>query len=256
MGGPKTNGKYMDKVIINLIRKLKGKNRQDLVDLLVGCRSGTEETTNYGSYFNRFISGFIIFAPIKKYQELQKISDKDRGIILECALELYPKSEELEIGFINIKSLQDENKISENKALADSWLKRAKNKLDDGKQSLEKWQYSEAISSFQECIELSLKAVSLLLLDKYSKDHKFDEKEFREVLNEIPYALENLEFHKLYLYSRFWSNFYTTAKYGLENLGKGAEKLFGKEESELAQKHADKCYFASKQLENYLQNPW
>jgi len=246
----------MDKAIIQLIRKLKDRNKGDLAKLLTGCRSGIEETDQYGSYWNQFISGFIIYAPTRSYQELRKISEEDRNRILECVLELYPKSEDIEIRFLNVKPLQDENKVSENKALAESWLKRAKNKLDEGKQSSTSWKYAEAISSFQECIEFSLKAVSLLLLDKYPRDHKFDEKEFKEVLNQIPETLEQFEFHKLYLYSRFWSNFYTVAKYGLENFGIGAEKLFGKEEAELAQKHADKCYFASNQLENYLENPW
>jgi len=36
----------------------------------------------------------------------------------------------------------------------------------------------------------------------------------------------------------------------------GAEKFFGNEEAELAQKHADKCYFASMQLKNYMDHPW
>ncbi len=246
----------MDKAIIQLIKKLKEKNRNDLAKLLIGCRSRIEETEQYGSYWNRFLSCFIIYAPKERYQKLQKISEEDRSIILECLLELYPKSEKLEIGFFDFRFLPNEDQIKENVALANSWLIRAKNKLDEGKQSLTSWKYSEAISSFQECIEFSLKAISLLLLDKYPKDHKFDEKEFKEVLKKIPEALEYLDFHKLYLYSRFWSNFYTVAKYGLENFGIGSEKLFEQEEAGLAQKHADKCYFAAVQLKNYLENPW
>lgn len=246
----------MDKNILNLIKKLKDKNRSDLSDLLKGCRSGTEETTQYGSYYNRFISGFIVYAPVARYRELQGISEKDKNLILKCVIELYPKSEELEIGFLNIKLLPDEDKIKENHSLADSWIKRANNKLDEGKRSVEHWKYAEAISSFQECIELSLRVRSLLLLDKFSKDHKFDEREFKEVLDKIPDALANQDFHKLYLYSRFWSNFYTIAKYSLENFGIGAEKLFSKEEADLAQRHAGKCYFASMQLKNYMEHPW
>ena len=246
----------MDKNILNLIKKLKDKNRSDLSDLLKGCRSGTEETTQCGSFWNKFLSGFIVYAPTDKYRKLQELPEADKNLILQCVLELYPKSEELEIGFLNIKPLPDENKIKENHALADSWLKRANNKLDEGRQSISKWRYAEAISAFQECIELSLKADSLLLLDKFSKDHKFDEKEFKEVLDKVPDALANQDFHKLYLYSKFWSNFYTIAKYGLENFGIGAEKLFGQEETDLAQKHAEKCYFASLQLKNYSEHPW
>lgn len=246
----------MDKAIIQLIKKLKDNNKSDLAKLLIGCRSGTEETDQYGSYWNKFLSCFIVYAPSEKYQKLQKTYQEDRSAILQCILELYPKSEELEIKSLDFKLLPNEDKIKENEALADSWLKRANNKLNEGKQSLTNWRFAEAISSFQECIEFALKVISLLLLDQYPKDHKFDEKEFKKVLNEIPEALENLEFHKLYLHSRFWSNFYTVAKYGLENFGIGAEKLFGKEEAELALKHADKCYFSAIQLKNYLENPW
>lgn len=246
----------MDKDIIQLIKKLKNKNRSGLAKLLVGCRSGIEETNQFGSYWNKFLSCFIIYAPNKKYQELQKISEEDRKVILQCVLELYPKSEELEIAFFDFKPLPNEDQIKENIALANSWLKRAKNKLEEGKQSLTSSCYAEAISSFQECIEFSLKGISLLLLDKYPKDHKFNEKEFKEVLNRIPEALASLDFYKLYLYSRFWGNFYTVAKYGLENFGIGAEKLFEKEEAKLAQKHANRCYSAFCQLKNYLENPW
>ena len=146
--------------------------------------------------------------------------------------------------------------LKKNRGLATDWLERAKNKLEEGKTSLNNYRHSEAISSFQECIEFSLKSAFLLLLDKYPRDHKFDENEFREVLKEIPESLRSLEFHKLYLYSKFWSSFYTIAKYGLENFGIGAGKLFGSEEAELAQKHADKCYSSSLQLKNYLRNPW
>ena len=62
----------MNNDIINLIKKLRDKKCNDLADLLKGCRSSTEETTQYGSYHNQFISGFIIYAPPDKYRELQK----------------------------------------------------------------------------------------------------------------------------------------------------------------------------------------
>lgn len=246
----------MDNKIINLIKLLKKKGRNDLANLLIGCESEIEETDQYGSYWNQFLSSFTILVPKVNYQKFQRLSENDRGIIFQALLELYPKNEDLEIGFMNFKLLPNEDMLNENRVLAESWLKRAKNKLDEGRQSLDKWRYAEAVSSFQECIEFSIKSISLLLLDKYSKDHKFDEKEFKEILDNIPDTLQNLEFHKLYLYSKFWGNFYTIAKYGLENFGIGAEKLFEKEEVELAQKHADKCYSAAYQLKNYLENPW
>lgn len=246
----------MDKSIIKLIKELKNKKRDDLANLLIGCRSEVEETDQYGSYWNKFLSSFVIYTPRKNYENIQKISKQDSEVILACTLNLYPKSEDLEISFLNFKLLSNENTLIENARLACSWIERAKNKLEEGVSLIDKLQYAESISSFQECIELSLKAVLILLLDKYQKDHKFDEKEFKEVLDRIPDSLENLEFHKLYLYSRFWGNFYTIAKYGLENFGIGAEKLFEEKEAKLAKEHAEKCYSAASQLESYLENPW
>lgn len=246
----------MDTTVIELINKLRDKGKNDLANLLIGCRSGTEETDQYGSYWNKFISCFIIYAPRQKYKELQKISKDDVGSILQCILDIFPKSEDLEIGWLNFKPLPNEEELKQNQRLSASWLNRAKNKLDEGEESLKNLKYSEAISSLQECIELSLKTISLLLLHKYSKDHKFDEKEFMKVLNNIPERLEQFEFYKLYLYSRFWGNFYTTAKYGLETFSIGADELFETEEAELAQKHAAKCYSAAQQLKDYLENPW
>jgi hypothetical protein len=40
------------------------------------------------------------------------------------------------------------------------------------------------------------------------------------------------------------------SKVWLREIGVGADKLFEKEEAELALKHADKCRFAASQLEN------
>lgn len=246
----------MDKIIIGIIKKLRENDKSDVGDLLIGCRSEIEETNQYGSYFNKFLSSFIIFAPAQKYQGLQKLSEKERMIILKYVQEFYPKSEDLEINFLMFRILSNELALAESKELAKSWLERAKNRLEEGRQGIEKFHFSEAISAFQECIELSLKATSLLLIEKYPRDHKFDEKEFKEMLDKVPENLKNLEFHKLYLYSRFWGNFYTVAKYGLENFGIGANKLFGKEEAELAKKHADRCCSVSVQLKNYLERPW
>ena len=42
------------------------------------------------------------------------------------------------------------------------------------------------------------------------------------------------------------------AKYGLDRLGVGADKLFGREEAELALKHADACYTCASNLFNWI----
>ncbi len=145
---------------------------------------------------------------------------------------------------------------TEKMEMAKSWLKRASNKKYEAKEQLKKFNYPESISASQECIELSIKAIFLLLQKKCPKRHEFKEEEFRVILNKIPDRLKHLDFPKLYLYSKFWFTFYTIAKYGLENIGIGPEKLFEKEEAELALKHADKCDFAASQLNSYIRTPW
>ena len=149
--------------------------------------------------------------------------------------------------------MNNATKINE---LAESYIKRAWNKCNEAEESLKRIHYAESVSASQECIELSLKAIFLLLESKHSKSHQFSEEEFEKILGKIPEKLKYLDFHKLYLYSRFWSAFYTVAKYGLEKIGVGPEKLFEKEEVELALKHARDCRNAGSQLENYLKHPW
>jgi HEPN domain-containing protein len=246
----------MDKSIFELMKELKKRNRRDLADLVLGSKSEIEETTQYGSYWNKYQSVFYICAPSDQYRRLQELPKNDRDVILECVKGIFPKSEDLEIGFLDFRIRGNEEGLKKNKLLAESWLERSKNKFSEGGGLLRKSAYAEAISSFQECIELSLKASFLFLTDSYPKSHEFKEKEFQEILDKIPNDLVYLQFHKLYLYSRFWSNFYTIAKYGLENFGIGAEKLFEKEEAALAKKHAERCYSAADLLKNYLEHPW
>nr|MDO8080816.1 HEPN domain-containing protein [Candidatus Freyarchaeota archaeon] len=139
--------------------------------------------------------------------------------------------------------------------LAESYLKRAGNKLYEAENHLKKYNYPESISAAQECVELSVKAIFLFLQEEYPKKHEFEEKDFEKVLEKIPKKLEYLDLPKVYLYAKFWSNFYTTAKYGLEKLGVGAERLFEREEATLALKHANKCRTAAIQLESFVKHP-
>jgi HEPN domain-containing protein len=144
--------------------------------------------------------------------------------------------------------VSEENKSMD---MAESFLRRAWNKLDEAREHLKKFNYSESISASQECIELSVKAIFLLFQEKYPRKHEFSEEEFEKILQMIPAQLKYLDLPKIYLYSKFWSQFYTVAKYCLEKLGVGADKLFGEEEAKLALKHAEKCESAASQLLNY-----
>lgn len=80
--------------------------------------------------------------------------------------------------------------------------------------------------------------------------------EFKEILDKIPETLKYMEFHKLYLYSEFWSNSYTVAKYRFENFSIGPERLFGLGEAKLVKLHSEKCYQAALQLNQYINHPW
>ena len=136
--------------------------------------------------------------------------------------------------------------------VAGSFLNRVSNKLNESKEHFKSYHYSESISASQECIELSIKAIFLLLKGEYPWGHKFNEKEFKKILKKIPEELKYLDFPKLYLYSKFWESFYTVAKYGFEKLGVGADKLFEKEEADLALKHAEKCKNTANQLKIHI----
>ena len=136
---------------------------------------------------------------------------------------------------------------------AESLLRRAFSKLEEARIHLKRAEYAEAISSAQECLELSIKAVFLVLKGDYPKKHEFTEEEFEEVLRAIPKDLSYIKIYKLYLYSKFWSQFYTVAKYGLEKLGLGPEKLFDRAEAKLALKHAENSYIAAEALKDMLE---
>lgn len=139
--------------------------------------------------------------------------------------------------------------------MAEGFLHRASNKLNEAREQLEKgWSHcAESISASQECIELSAKATFLLLQDEYPKKHQFTEEEFEGILSRIPADLAHYNnFPRLYLLHQFWSHFYTLAKYGYEKLGVPAKDLFEKEEAELAVHHADRWYYAARALFNKL----
>jgi HEPN domain-containing protein len=132
-----------------------------------------------------------------------------------------------------------------------SFLNRAGNKLDEAEYHVKKGRYPETVSASQECIELSAKSVCKLLTGDFPKEHWFHPNELWNVLTLIPEELRDLAYSKLYFYYSFWYRFYTTAKYGMDGVDLGPEKLIEVEEAQLALKHARVCRFAAKQLENF-----
>jgi hypothetical protein len=79
-------------------------------------------------------------------------------------------------------------------------------------------------------------------------EHKLQEAEYEQLISKAPESLNYVNFPRVFLFANFWAEFYIKAKYGLETLQVPPDKLFEKEEAELALKHADECYYAASQL--------
>ena len=139
--------------------------------------------------------------------------------------------------------------------MAESFVQRAQNKENEARAETERGHYAESISASQECIELSMKTIFLLLTDSYPRRHDFKEEEFEPLLDRIPKELQYYNFPRLYLLHRLWSGFYTVSKYGYDKFGTGPEKLFKKEEAELALRHAGDCRHAAYALFQRIKYP-
>ena len=61
--------------------------------------------------------------------------------------------------------------------MAESFVQRAQNKENEARAETERGHYAESISASQECIELSMKTIFLLLTDSYPRRHDFKEEE-------------------------------------------------------------------------------
>ena len=73
-----------------LRRLLETKNRKDLSILLKDCSSYLEESSQYGSYLFAVISTFWIYVPPEKIEEIEKLSQQDKELLLELVRKIYP----------------------------------------------------------------------------------------------------------------------------------------------------------------------
>ena len=105
--------------------------------------------------------------------------------------------------------------------------------------------YDMAISASQECIEFSVKATFLLLVGNYQEQHLPSEKEFQKMLSSAPPQMIYISFPRLWMLMKFWAAVYKNAKYGSKELKVSADRLFEKEDAELALKHAEYAYGAA-----------
>jgi len=125
--------------------------------------------------------------------------------------------------------------------LACEYITRSLNRLEETKRQIENGRFDTAISAAQESIELSIKSIFLMLRGTHARKHEISDGDFSNILGSIPSELRHLNFARVWLINKFWSNLYTTAKYGSQTLKIGASGLFQKEEAELAYKHAQEA---------------
>lgn len=137
---------------------------------------------------------------------------------------------------------------------ADSFLRRAYNKLGEAETHLKQYHYPESVSASQESTELSLKTLYLDCGFDFSKTHELKEEEFATILKKVPEGSGRSDLPRLFLLARFWASFYLFAKYGSERFAVGPDKLFKEGEAKLAFEHARECYWGSSQVHSQLKS--
>lgn len=153
--------------------------------------------------------------------------------------------------------------------LIEGWIDKASNQLRAAKEHLKSpLQYSESIEASQECVELSIKSILLLLDIKFSQSHGWaqDKKQFADIARQIQerqlfdklaaaYVDQIIPLPRLLFLVNFWAHFYITAKYGLEvGYLASAKDIFKKEEADLAVLHAEECLRAVRHLAHEAAN--
>lgn len=149
----------------------------------------------------------------------------------------------------------------------EGWIDKASNQFQAAEKHLSTHiEYSESIQAAQECIELAVKAVLVILNIECPPSHEWkpDKKELAGIAHQIQerqllaklakqYLDNAVRLPRLLFLMNFWAPFHITAKYGFEAAYLASAKdLFGKEEAELAVQHAKECLSAANLL-RYLE---
>ena len=144
--------------------------------------------------------------------------------------------------------------------MAEGWIEKAGNQLETAKGHLNSYmQFSECIQASQQCIELCVKAILLLVGIEYGSSHGLDPQQLSNVAKQIQGAglldkltdqnLAHIRLPRLLFLSNFWAQFYLTAKYGFQSGYLAAPKdLFDREEAALSVHHANECFNAALQF--------
>lgn len=122
--------------------------------------------------------------------------------------------------------------------MAEGMFRRALGRQTDAREALAHSRNDVSVSSSFEAIEFAAKAAFLFLSVTYPRKHQFTDDEFAALFEHIPEQAKNFNFPRLFVFYKFWADFYTQAKYGNERLNVAAADLFGRDEAELALKHA------------------
>jgi len=138
---------------------------------------------------------------------------------------------------------------------AENLVKKAGNLLSRSEEELKGYfpSYSNIIANCQTAIELSAKAVFKIMGLDFPKEHQllFERGKKGDEVKKVTKELLSKEFPKYFIYKKelprlifltyFWHRFYTIAKYGIDELDIPPDKLFKKEDAELAIEHAKFC---------------
>jgi HEPN domain-containing protein len=145
--------------------------------------------------------------------------------------------------------MQDANTTQQVLRRAQSFMNRVRIRREEARRHFQAAHHPECVLAAQEGLEFVVKAISLLLVKGYPKEHKIDDKRFadflREVMAAVPPELAYQDVARVVFLARFWGEFYLTAKYGMEAIGTTPDRLFKREEAELALKHLDSVAFAA-----------
>jgi len=97
-----------NKDILTLRKILRYRKRHDLSDLLDGAYSELDmPPIQWGD--TPLKGSFLVFAPLQKYDELQKLKNKDKAFLLKCLTDIYPPQESSpEIVSINFRLQQEQ----------------------------------------------------------------------------------------------------------------------------------------------------
>jgi HEPN domain-containing protein len=115
--------------------------------------------------------------------------------------------------------------------------RRAERALEEARDLYESNDYPYCIIRAKECIELTLKAVFILVGEKYPKKHDVS-KELTKISEKFPEWFKE-KLAKIKLSSKLSEEWKNLAMYGDEELGLSPERIFNYLEAKLILKHAE-----------------